>query len=187
MIFTLLNRPARLALFVALAAAPALAQQPRPAAPPAAPPPQGALVPLPQATPAHLAAARDLVISSGLRRTFVSVIPDLMRQMNGTVTRTRPELMAPMKTTLDALEKEFLGYADELVDPAARVYTALLSEQECKDAAAFFKSPTGTKYIDSQPSIFANLTPMMEAWSKQLSVKIYERTREEMKKKGHDI
>jgi hypothetical protein len=157
----------------------AFAQQPLP--------PGSQVLPIPQATPSHLACAKDLVNKSGMGRTFVSIVPDMMRQVNATVTRTRPELIPDMKTVLDALQPEFLKYADEMVESAARVYTALLNEAECKEAVAFFSSKVGTKYVDAQPTMYANISPALENWNKVVSVRRFDRVRAEMKKKGHDI
>jgi hypothetical protein len=150
-------------------------------------PPGSQVLPIPQATPSHLACAKDLVNKSGMGRTFVSIVPDMMRQVNSTVTRTRPELMNDMKVVLDSLQPEFLKYADEMLETAARIYTALLSEAECKDAVTFFGSPVGAKYVDAQPTMYANIAPALENWNKVNSVRMYDRVRAEMKKKGHDI
>ena len=110
-----------------------------------------------------------------------------MGQINSTVTTTRPDLIPDMKATLDGLGPEFNKSAEEMFDRAARIYTAIMTEQECKDALAFFKSPVGMKFVNEQPTIIGNMTPAIQNWSKQLSVKMFERVREEMKKKGHDI
>ena len=154
--------------------------------------PSGAFTPSPSSTPpaasaAHLAAARDLVVASGLSRAFGGVIPDLMVKINMNFGQTRPELTTALKATLDELQPEFNRYADDLLDFSARVYAALLTEQECKDALAFFKSPVGVKYVESQPAVFANLGPAMSDWSKIVSVRMLDRVRAEMKKKGHEL
>jgi hypothetical protein len=150
-------------------------------------PPGSQVLPIPESTPTHLACARSLVEASGMGNSFLSLIPELMRQVNTTATRTRPELAADMKTVLEGLQNEFFGYTGEMIDYAARLYTALLTEPECKDALAFFQSPVGKKYTDMQPTVFANVSPALESWNKQLSVRIYARVREEMKKKGHEM
>ena len=173
---------------ILFAMAPLSAQQstaPQPGAAPFSKP--GELIPIPEATPTHLAAARDLVIASGLGSSIIQVVPNLMGQINSTVTRTRPELVGDMKTVLDGLVPEFTKLPEDMLTTAARVYTALFTEQECKDALAFFKGPTGQKFVQAQPTILGNLNPAVQAWTKDLSVKMFDRVREEMKKKGHEI
>jgi hypothetical protein len=180
-----------LAASAALTGAPAIAQQPpRPAAPaPAAPAQQKPVdeIPIPNATPAHLAAARELVIKSGLSKSFDGAIPNMMRQLNATVTRTRPELTNEMKATLDRLQPEFMKLTEDMIVNATRIYTALMNEQECKDTLTFFNSPIGTKFVALQPIIFANISDVMEPWTKHLSQVMYEMVRTELKKKNIDI
>ena len=178
-----LARPLVAAFIVALAAAPANAQQ---VAPTLSPRP-GATLPIPNATPEHLAAARELVAASGLASSFLEVIPSLMGQVNLTVTNTRPELIPDMKATLEALAPEFGKYPEDMLNTAARIYPAVMTEQECKDALAFFRTPVGKKFIDVQPTVIGNMNPIIQNWAQQVSAKMMERVREEMKKKGHQI
>lgn len=149
--------------------------------------------PAPQATPApapsasHLQAARELVVASGLQRAFSNVIPEIMGQLYRNFSVTRPELAKDLKATLDAQQNEFMGWGQEIVDVAARVYVVVMTEQECKDALAFFNSAVGKKYVESQPTIFANVGPVVEQWSTTVSARMLERVRAEMKKKGHEM
>jgi len=62
-----------------------------------------------------------------------------------------------------------------------------MSEQECKDSLAFFNSAVGKKYVEVQPTIFANVGPVVEQWSTSISARMLERVRVEMKKKGHEM
>lgn len=190
-----------LCLLAMLAAAPAFAQQPAPPAPAQAPAqaPAGAIqaapgakpndvnIPIPNATPAHLAACRELVIRSGLSRSFDGAIPDMMRQMHANLTRTRPELANDLKTVLEGLVQEALKLTEDMIVNGSRIYTALMNEQECKDAVAFFKSPIGAKFIDVQPVVFGNISDVMEPWRRHLAQRIFEMARDEMKKKGHSL
>ena len=185
----MIRLPLRLAgAFLATALASALSCAPVSAQ--TAPLPSGSFMPTPAPagpTAAHLAAARHLVVASGLSRAFAGVVPELMGKLNANFGQTRPEIAKDLKATLDALQPELSLYTDEMIDFAGRVYTTTLSEQECKDALAFFNSPIGKKYVDSQPAIFGSLGPAMGDWSKSVSVRMMDRVRAEMKKKGLDL
>ena len=186
---------ASFAMLASFALMPANAQQPagpggalQPVRPQAAPVPAPAqqleAAPIPKATPEHFAAARELVVMSGLARSFEAAIPDMMRQISTSVTRTRPELAAPLKETLEQLQPQFMQLILEMMDNSARIYTALLNEKETRDALVFFKSDSGKKFIETQPNLFANIAQLMQEWTKFLSTRMYDMTREEMKKKG---
>src|SRR5207245_1402292 len=114
----------------------------------------GAAPPVPPPAPTHLACARELVMSTGLARSFLALIPEMMRQINATVTQTRPELIPDMKATLDKLQPEFNQYIGGMVEFAANVYTQLVTEPDCKTAVAFFTSASGKKYVEVQPSVY---------------------------------
>ncbi|MEA2861977.1 MAG: hypothetical protein QOC72_4016, partial [Methylobacteriaceae bacterium] len=83
------------AVLVALclaAFAPALAQQP--AAPPAAPPAAKPASPAPNAanpqpTTQQMSLARDVVLYSGIARSFEGVVPQYLNQIGSSLTRTR--------------------------------------------------------------------------------------------------
>ena len=157
--------------------------------------PSGTFMPPPGAAPAappapaasHLAVARQLVLASGLSRAFLGVVPDMAGKLNANLSQTRPEIARDLKATLDALQPEFATYNEDIVTFAGVVYTTLMSEQECKDAVAFFNSPIGKKFVDAQPAVFANMGPAMGEWSKSVSVRMMDRVRAEMKKKGHEL
>jgi hypothetical protein len=59
-----------------------------------------------------------------------------------------------------------------------------MSEQELKDTANFFLSPSGKKYVDVQPAAFGEIIALAQAWREKLSTEVLARAREEMKKKG---
>ena len=88
--------------------------------PQAAPPAQVVAAPAvapaaapPTASPSHLAAARELVVASGLSRAFGGIIPDLMVKINMNFGQTRPELAKDLKATLDQLQATSI---DELIE-----------------------------------------------------------------------
>jgi hypothetical protein len=138
-------------------------------------------------TQAQIDLARKLVVDSGLSRSFSATVLQTMGQINSTVTATRPELINDMRIVLNGLQPELMQSTDKIINGAANIFAALMNEQELKDADGFFTSATGKKYVDLQPTLFANLGPMMEGWSREISVTFMARVREEMKKKGHDI
>ena len=150
--------------------------------PPPAAPEAGA-----EPTAAHIEAARQLIIATGISRSFQIIIPELMDQIGGTVTQTRPDLTNDLVATLGALRPEFDKQADEMIDLSARIYAHLLSEEEVRTVLAFFKSEAGNKYVNAQPLFLNELVAGIQAWQQKISVNMMTRVRQEMKKKGHDL
>ena len=174
---------AALALAV-LAVAPARAQNATPATPAPAAVPQ---VGQPEPSPSQIEAGRQLVIASGMARSFAPMVPQLSGQIVPMLTRTRPELKQNLNDVMKQLEPEFEQKGDEMITIAAKIYARSMSEQELKDAAAFFNTPVGQKYVNLQPGLLDQLVVAMQSWTQQLSTFMMQRVHDEMKKKGQDF
>lgn len=146
-----------------------------------------ATAPAPEPPASAVAAARDLVVASGMARSFVPMVPDLLRQIVPTVTRTHPELGKDLNDVVTQLEPEFVKDGEQMIDIAARVYARHMSEDELNQTATFFKSTAGVKYVAAQPLMLDELVVAMQSWTQQLSNIMMNRVREEMTKKGHSM
>ena len=138
-------------------------------------------------SPSHLAVARVLVVACGMSRSFSNIIPQYMDQIGSSLTQTRPELIHDLSAVLTGLKPEFDRQADEMVDIAAQVFVKQMSEQDLKAAVAFFESPAGKKYVETQPAFLTEVVTAMQGWQGKISTDMMTRVREEMKKKGHEI
>ncbi|GJD78698.1 DUF2059 domain-containing protein [Methylobacterium gregans] len=173
------------ALAILAAALPGLAsaQAPKPAARPAAP----AAQPAPAAPNAnHLALAREVMLSSGIARSFDSIIPAFADQIRQQAV-TRPELAKDLNEVLAALQPEMELQKQRMVDTAAKIYADKLTEAELKDIAAFFRSPAGKRYVESQPAVLDEMVQAMQSWTQEVSEYVMVRVRAELGKRGHQL
>jgi hypothetical protein len=177
-------RPALVAALLAGLAAPALAQQA-----PVAPAQQAApaIPPVAQISESHLAAAREVVMSSGLSRSLDAIIPQIADQIRAGVSRQRPEVIKDMEEAFRKVIPELSRSTDQIVTSAARLFAAKLTEAELKEVAAFFKSSAGTKYVQMQPALLNDLFMEMQVFSQTLGNLMMDRMREELKKKNIDF
>jgi hypothetical protein len=74
-----------------------------------------------------------------------------------------------------------------MINTTATVYARYMSEPELKEIAAFFRSPAGKKYVDTQPAVLDDLVKEMATWSQNLSEYVIIRARAEMAKRGHQL
>jgi hypothetical protein len=150
-------------------------------------PPAAAVPVSPQPSPQQMSLARDVVLYSGIARSFDVVVPQYLDQIGTNLTQTRPDLIRDLNTVREQIKPEFDRRVDEMVDSAARLYAARLTEQQLKDTAAFFKSAAGIAYVQAQPALMSDLLPAMQSWSRQIASDMMTRVRAEMKKKGHEL
>jgi uncharacterized protein len=147
----------------------------------ASPEPQAA------ASPSHLAAARALVVSSGMSRSFSIIIPQFLEQIGSSLSQTRPEIAQDLSAVLTYIKPEFDKQVDEMIDIAAQIYVKQMSEPDLKAAVAFFESPAGKRYVETQPAFLTEVVTAMQGWQGKISTDMMARVREEMRKKGHEI
>ncbi len=138
-------------------------------------------------TPEHIAKARQLILATGISRSFQIIIPEFMDQIGNTLTQARPELVHDMNLVLDGLRPEFDSQSEEMIDLSARIYATLLSEKDIDAILAFFNSEAGKRYVGAQPMFLNQLVSGMQAWQQKIAVNMMARVRQEMKKKGHDL
>ncbi|GEP00913.1 DUF2059 domain-containing protein [Methylobacterium haplocladii] len=168
----------------------ALAQQP--AKPPAAKPTAPAAPQTPaantqaQVSPSHLALAREVMFNSGIARSFDSIIPALAEQIKKN-TVTRPELGKDLDEVIKSLQPEMDLQKQRMIDVAGRIYAGRLNEAELKEIVAFFRSPAGKRYVETQPQVLDELVGAMQDWTQEVSEYMMIRVRAEMGKRGHQL
>lgn len=161
------------------------AASPKPTAKPGtAPPPAPA--PEPEISPSHLALAREVMLSSGIARSFDSILPTMADQIRKNAV-TRPDLAKDLDEVLKSLDPEMDMQKQRLINIAARIYAKRLNETELKDIVAFFRSPAGKRYVETQPQILDDMVGAMQDWTQEVSEYVMVRTRAEMGKRGHQL
>ncbi len=138
-------------------------------------------------TPAQIALGRDVVMLSGIHRTFNAFVPSIMQQIFNTVTPTRPEIRKDLEETLKALIPEYEKRTSEMVDHTARLFAASMAEPALKATVDFFKSDAGKAYVEMQPRVIDQMVVAVDEWNRKLTEEILARARVEMKKKGKDM
>ena len=203
-----MNRLAALAGLLCFAicalAAPVSAQAPqqKPPAPPAKPgakpatPPASAAQPQtpaantakqePEITPNHLALAREVMLNSGISRSFDSIIPAFGEQIKKNAV-SRPELAKDLDEVLKNMQPEMELQKQRMIDIAARIYAKGMSEEDLKEVVTFFRSPAGKKYVETQPQLLDELVGAMQDWTQEVSEYMMVRVRAEMGKRGHQL
>jgi hypothetical protein len=154
--------------------------------PPAAAPAAPAAAPAPTAapTPAAIAAAGDILGDLGVKQTIALIVPGMMTELERNLTTTRPEIKDSLRETLRLIQPEFDKTAQQVFIQSSTLLASHMSEKEIQDVATFFASPSGKKYLATEPAFFQQLTGIVQPWRQQLSTDILARAREEMKKKG---
>jgi len=139
-----------------------------------------------QPSPAHLALAREVAVGSGMTRSFDAMTEPLLAQLQQ-MNVTRPEIKKDLDQVVATIRPEVEQQKQKMVETAAAAFASRLSEAELRDIVAFYKSPAGVKYVQTQPVILDDIVKGIATWTQNVSEYIMIRARAEMIKRGHQL
>ena len=171
---------AGLAMGLALTAIPADAQQKNaPAAP--------ATTPLKPASPAAIAAAKEILTMKNAAAMYANAVPNLVEQTKNVLMQSNLNYQKDLNEVAVIVAKNLAGREKEIGDGMAQVYANEFTEQELKDLVNFYKSPLGQKLLASEPRAIQFSMSYMNQWAQQFAETINGQFRAEMKKRGKEI
>ena len=164
--FVPVARAALLALALVAAAGAAQAQQPSAAA---------------------LASARELMELKGVKSLVEPVVVGVIEQTKGTILQTNPGLTKDLDEVSAQLRNEYQPRVAEMTNEIVQLYAQRFSEQELKEAIAFYKSAVGKKMLAEEPRILDATYARLQQWAIRFQDEVMTRVRAEMKKRGHNL
>lgn len=139
-----------------------------------------------EASPSHLAAARELILATGSLTSIDEILPSLVEEVRKQAV-TRPELVKDLDEVLKGLAPELELQRQQAFNIATRAYAKWLTEPEIRETLVFYKTPTGAKFARIQPELTEDVVNDIQGWSQQASEYVMVRTRVEMRKRGHQM
>ena len=165
---------AGLALGLALAGAPAGAQQP------AAPP-------LKQASPAAIAAAKEILTMKNASAMYASAVPNLVQQTKEVLLQNNLNYQKDLNEVAVIVAQSLAGREKEIGEGMAKIYANEFSEQELKDLVTFYKSTLGQKLLATEPRAIQFSMSYMNQWAQAFAEVVNSQFRAEMRKRGKQI
>jgi hypothetical protein len=165
---------AGLALGLALAGAPAGAQQP------AAPP-------LKQASPAAIAAAKEILTMKNASAMYANAVPNLVQQTKDVLLQNNLNYQKDLNEVAVIVAQSLAGREKEIGEGMAKIYANEFSEQELKDLVTFYKSTLGQKLLATEPRAIQFSMSYMNQWAQAFAEVVNSQFRAEMRKRGKEI
>ena len=165
---------AGLVLGLALAGLPVSAQQP-------------AVPPLKPASPAAIAAAKEILTLKNAAAMYASAVPNIVQQTKEALLQQNLNYQKDLNEVAVIVAKNLAGREKEIGDGMAQVYANEFTEQELKDLVNFYKSPLGQKLLASEPRAIQFSMSYMNQWAQVFAQTVNEQFRAEMKKRGKEI
>jgi hypothetical protein len=169
---------------LALAGAPAHAQQP---AGKQLPPAPGGAPALKPASPAAMAAAKEILAMKNANAMYASAVPNVVEQTKNALMQTNLNYQKDLNEVAIIVAKNLAGREKEIGEGMAQIYANEFSEQELKDLVTFYKTPLGQKLLATEPRAIQFSMSYMNQWGQVFAQTVNDAFRAEMKKRGKDI
>jgi hypothetical protein len=164
---------AGLALGLVLAALPATAQQGAP--------------PLKPATPAAIAAAKEILAMKNVSMMYANAVPNVVQKTKDALLENNLNYQKDLNEVAVVVAQKLAGREKEIGDGMAQIYANEFTEQELKDLVTFYKSPLGQKLLASEPRAVQFSMSFMNQWAQQFAEAVNAEFRAEMRKRGKQI
>ena len=170
-----------LAATLALSGVPAMAQAPK------QPAPASNTQPLKQASPAALAAAREILTMKNASAMYQAAVPNIVEQTKNALIQSNLNYQKDLTEVAPIVAKTLAGREKEIGEGMAQVYANEFSEQELKDLVTFYKSPLGQKLLSTEPRAIQFSMSYMNQWAMVFASTVNEAFRDEMKKRNKPL
>src|SRR5712664_2146208 len=164
---------AGLALGLALAGVPAGAQQQPP--------------PLKPASPAAIAAAKEILTMKNASAMYANAVPGIVQQTKQALLQNNLNYQKDLDEVAVIVAQALAGREKEIGDGMAQVYANEFTEQELKDLVTFYKSPLGQKLLLAEPRAIQFSMSYMNQWAQNFAETVNAQFRAEMRKRGKEI
>jgi uncharacterized protein len=163
---------AGLALGLALVGVSAGAQQPPPLKP---------------ASPAALAAAREILTMKDAGAMYAGAVPNIVQRTKDQLLQNNLNYQKDLNEVAVIVAQKMAGREKEIGEGMAKVYANEFTEQELKDLVTFYKSPLGQKLLASEPKAIQLSMSYMNQWAQTFAEAVNGEFRAEMRKRGKEI
>jgi hypothetical protein len=140
-----------------------------------------------QPTPTAILLAKELVEAKSAMRLFDPLISGVIEYHRNLFTQTNPNLGRELSEVAQKLHSELAARRADLEQQIVRIYAQHFTEQELKQAVAFYRTPLGKKLITEEPKALDESLKLANEWSGKLAEEVIAKMRAEMKSRGHNL
>jgi uncharacterized protein len=101
----------------------------------------------------NLAAAREVIDVIKPAEQFKTILPTLFQNFRAAIVQSRPEVEKQYDAMIPLFNQSAQKRLGELTDTIVAIYARNFTVAELHDITAFYRSPTGQKFIERQATL----------------------------------
>lgn len=137
--------------------------------------------------PDSKAAARELIITIKLGDQFKALLPMIFKSMKPAIVQNRPDVDRDYDALVPVMMDKMSGRINELEDSMVDIYANNFSAAELRDLIAFYKSPTGQKFLQKTPLVTQQTMAAGQKFGQSAGAEAQKQMIEELRNKGHSL
>ncbi|WP_213737784.1 DUF2059 domain-containing protein [Bradyrhizobium sp. dw_411] len=149
--------------------------------------PASAQTPAKPASPAAIAAAKEILDMKKASAMYAQAVPSVVEQTKTQLMQNNLNYQRDLNEVAVIVAQSLAGREKEIGDGMAKVYADAFTEQELKDLVTFYKTPLGQKLLTAEPEAIQSSIAFMRQWGQSFSQTVAAQFRAEMHKRGKDI
>jgi hypothetical protein len=138
-------------------------------------------------SPDAMAAARELIVTMRAAEFFKTIMPALMQTLKPAIVQNQPQVERDYDAIVPLLLEGMNARLNEVMDQIAAVYARNFTADELREAVAFYRGPTGQKFVQKMPAITQESMAIGQRFGQSIASELRGRMIEELRKRGHNI
>jgi uncharacterized protein len=138
-------------------------------------------------SPDTLAAARELIVTMRAADYFKTIMPAIVQQLKPAIVQNRPQVERDYDAIMPLMLDSMNARVSEIIDQVAALYARNFTVAELNEVVAFYRGPTGQKFIQKLPLITQESMVIGQRFGQSIATELRSRIVDELRKRGHDI
>jgi hypothetical protein len=143
--------------------------------------------PLKPASPAAIAAAKEILAMKNAAAMYANAVPNIVQQTKDQLLQSNLNYQKDLNEVALVVAQKMAGREKEIGEGMAKVYANEFTEQELTDLVKFYKSPLGQKLLAAEPRAIQFSMSYMNQWAQAFAETVNGEFRAEMRKRGKQI
>lgn len=133
------------------------------------------------------ALARDMLVTMRAADNFDVVMPTVLNALKPALTANNPKADKDWDELAPLMAQEFSVMKQSLLDDIAAIYARSFELDELRQFIAFYHSPAGEKLARLTPTLSQETMGAGQKFGQQVAMRVAERMRDELRKRGNRI
>jgi hypothetical protein len=141
---------------------------------------------LPQTSaPDTMAAARELLVTIKFIEQSKALLPIILQNLKPAIVQNRPQVEREFDAIMPLIMDRINPRLSELSERTAAIYAANFTDAELRELTAFYRTPTGERYLQKLPVIAQQSMAAGQQFGEAVTAEMRDRIMEELDKRGH--